>query len=64
MATLESRPAKLEASRVQHRPDDPQGVAMNRLFDALSEALPYDPWPEQEHRTADFWETGVAFLSV
>lgn len=56
MATLESRLAKLEAARAQTRPDDPRGVAMQRLFDALSEALPYDPWPDPEHRTADFWK--------
>lgn len=57
MTTLESRLAKLEADRrAKTRPDDPRGVAMQRLFDALYEALPYDPWPEPEHRTADFWK--------
>jgi len=45
MATLEQRLAKLEASRAQNRPDDPQGVAMKRLFDALTEALPDDALP-------------------
>ncbi len=45
MATLESRLAKLEAARAQNRPDDPEKVAMKRLFDALVEALPDDPLP-------------------
>ncbi len=46
MATLESRLAKLEATRAQHRPDDPWRVAMKRLFDALTKALPDDKGPD------------------
>lgn len=46
MATLESRLAKLEAARAQNRPDDPWQVAMKRLFDALTEALPDDKGPD------------------
>ncbi len=46
MATLEQRLAKLEAARAQNRPDDPRGVAMKRLFDALTEALPDDKGPD------------------
>lgn len=42
MATLEQRLAKLEATRSQRRPDEPWRVALNRLFDALIEALPCD----------------------
>lgn len=54
MATLEQRLAKLEASRAHQRPDDPRGVAMKRLFDALTEALPDDRIPGPLTADTDF----------